>query len=436
MTGAQAEQLPPPSPTSAVAAAAEVRLHELVFRPDPEGWIVGRPATGEFVVLPQEAKTLLDLFGAGATIAEAKARADAAHGTDLDVAGFVEDLVELGFAVTDALVAADGQAVRPQSLPWLRPRSVRWVFTRPVAALLTAFVLAALTLAVRHHELPTYHAFFALREPGLNALVAAVLVMLVVAVHEFWHLAAARAANVEGWIGWSTRLIFLVAQTRVPGLWSVERRVRIRVFLAGMASDLVIGSACLLCAALTAPESLAHRLSEQLSLSIFLGFAAQFAVFLRTDVYLVVQELSGCKNLYSDALARLRWLTTRTVRRGGAAPDPTLALPHNERRPVRIYAVVVALGVLAALVTFACYQAPVMVETIVLAVRELGHGLRSGSAAQCTDALLVLVITVFFEGLLAYKLARKHGARLRRAVSVKAGDQSVHADQTSARSAG
>jgi hypothetical protein len=183
-------------------------------------------------------------------------------------------------------------------------------------------------------------------------------------------------------------------------------------------------------------DALAHRLCEQLSLSIFLAIAAQFAVFLRTDVYLVVQELSGCKNLYSDALARLRWLTLRAVGRGGAAPDPTLALPHHERRPVRIYALFVAVGALAALVTFACYQAPVMVETIVLAVRELGHGLRSGSAAQCTDALLVLAITVFFEGLLVYKLARKHGARLRRSVSVKARDQSVHADQTSARSAG
>ncbi len=205
--------------------------------------------------------------------------------------------------------------------------------------------------------------------------------------------------------------MFLVAQTSVPDLWSAERRVRIRVFLAGMASDLVIGSACLCGAAFTAPDALVHTLCEQVGLSVFLAIGAQFAVFMRTDVYLVVQELSGCKNLYADALARLRWLTTRVVAGRGASPDPTLALPRGERRQVRVYALVVVLGGLAALAICVCYQVPVIVETIVLAVREFGQGLRYGSVAQCADAVLVLAITVFFEGLLVRTLARKYGAR-------------------------
>jgi len=391
-----------------------IGLHDLVSRPDEDGWIIGRTATGEFVALPDEAKTLIDLLGAGETIAESKRRADLLHDTELDVLGFVEDLVELGFVAVVADRVLEEGPIRPPSLAWLRPHHLQWVFSRPIAVLVALFIPNGFAIALSRQALPTYQAFFALPEPGMNALIGTALILLVVAVHEFWHLAAARAAGVDGWFGWGTRLTFLVAQTSVPGLWAADRRVRIRVFLVGMTSDLSITACCLLGSSYTPTASLVHRLCEQVSLSVLLMVATQFAVFMRTDLYLVVQELSGCKNLYADALDRLRWLARRRRGDAPAAADPTLALPPGERRPVRIYAVAVALGSGAALALFCCYQLPIAVETVTRAVEELVHGLRHRTPAQVVDAGLVLGVTALFQGLFIRTFVRKRRSRLQR----------------------
>ncbi|MEZ0106707.1 putative peptide zinc metalloprotease protein [Catenulispora sp. EB89] len=395
-----------------------VTFHELVTRREDGEWIVGRAATGEFVELPEEAKTIIDLLAEGRTVAEAKREADRRHEDDLDVVDFVADLVELGFVAAvggrdrDRHGGGPGPATAPRqaSLAWLRPGHVRWVFTPRVGLAVTAFIIAGLVQGVRHEVLPTYHSFFALSHPGLNALIAVVLVWSNVALHEFWHLAAARAAGVDARIGFGTRLTFLVAQTSAPGLWAAERRARMRFHLAGMASDLTVVAGCLLVASSTAASSLPHRLAELLTLSVLFSFLAQFAIYMRTDVYLVVQELTRCKNLYGDAMARIRWYVTRIrARRGGdqsagaglgvgvgvgVGPDPVLAIPRREQRTVRVYTVAVVIGTVLTLAQFAVLQLPIVAMTVYRSAKELAASLSAGSLPQAADGTLVFAVVV------------------------------------------
>ena len=426
-----------------------VTFHELVMRPEDGEWIVGRAATGEFVELPEEAKTIIDLLAGGRTVAEAKCEADRRHEDDLDVADFVADLVELGFVAAvrgrerdtdldsdldpdqdrdqhggqrrdrDRHGGGPGPATAPRqaSLAWLRPGHVRWVFTPRVGLAVTAFIIAGLVQAVRHDVLPTYHSFFALSHPGLNALMAVVLVWSNVALHEFWHLAAARAAGVDARIGFGTRLTFLVAQTSAPGLWAAERRARMRFHLAGMASDLTVVAGCLLVASSTAASSLPHRLAELLTLSVLFSFLAQFAIYMRTDVYLVVQELTRSKNLYGDAMARIRWYVTRfRVRRSGglvveAGPDPVLAIPQREQRTVRVYTVAVVVGTVLTLGQFAVLQLPIVAMTVYRSAKELAASLSAGSLAQAADGALVFVVVVGAQALFVRTLVRNRRHR-------------------------
>lgn len=430
-----------------------VTFHELVMRPEDGEWIVGRAATGEFVELPEEAKTIIDLLAEGRTVAEAKREADRRHEDDLDVAEFVADLVELGFVATvagrdhdldrdqdrdqdrhqdrdgdqrrdrDRHGGGPGPATAPRqaSLAWLRPGHVRWVFTPRVGLAVTAFIIAGLIQGVRHDVLPTYHSFFAFSHPGLNALTAVVLVWGNVALHEFWHLAAARAAGVDARIGFGTRLTFLVAQTSAPGLWAAERRARMRFHLAGMASDLTVVAGCLLIASSTAASSPPHRLAELLTLSVLFSFLTQFAIYMRTDVYLVVQELTRCKNLYGDAMARIHWYVTRIrVRRGGgqtdgtgagAGPDPVLAIPQREQRTVRVYTVAVVIGTALTLAQFAVLQLPIVAMTGYRSAKELAASLSVGSLPQAADGALVFAVVVGAQALFIRTLVRKRKLR-------------------------
>lgn len=403
-----------PGLDAAIGPDSVVVLHDLAIRPDDEEWIVGRAATGEFAALPDEAKTVIDLLAAGLTVAEAKRRADERHAADLDVADFVADLIDLGF-----VAAVDGRSLdepppAPSSLPWLRPSHVRWAFTRPAAVVLAAFILFGFTVAVHRSEWPTWRAFFAFDYPGVNLLIAMSLSGLNAAVHESWHLAAARAAGIDGRISFGTRLIFLVAQTSVPGLWAADRRARLRFCLAGMTWDLTLTSACLLVASATPHPSVAHRLCELLALIILLAFGMQFAFFIRTDFYLVVQELLRCKNLHADAVARLRWLGARIrARRGGPdpGPDPTSALPARERRPVKVFAVLVALGTTLVLAMFVVYQLPILVLTLYRSAVEVVHAVRDGSALRIVDGALTLFLTAGYRALFLRTFVRNRRRR-------------------------
>jgi len=401
--------------TVAASPDSRIQLHDLACRPDGQEWIVGRAATGEFVSLPAEAMTLLGVLRAGETIAAAKRQTDRAHDADVDALDFVGDLIGLGF-----VAAVDGERVaeerpRPPSLPWLRRRHVSWLLRAPVLMAVAAFIAAGFTLAAVTGSFPGYSAFFALPWPGLTCVLAAVICLVILSLHEFCHLAAARAAGVDGWFGWGTRLFFLVAQTSVPGLWLASRGVRLRVFLAGMTSDLVIFSACSIGMASTPAAGTAHRILALASLIALLGVVEQFLFYMRTDVYLVVQELAGCKNLFGDATEYLRYLAGRLARRSAPArPSPLAGLPPAERRPVRLYAAVVLAGCVATVPVIAFYGVPVEVGVYVRAVHEFARGLSSSRIVLVADAAGVLAVSLLLQALLVRTMLRTYRAQLGR----------------------
>jgi hypothetical protein len=164
------------------------------------------------------------------------------------------------------------------------------------------------------------------------------------------HLATARAAGVPGRMSLSTRLQFLVAQTDVSGVWGEPRRTRLTVYLAGMVVNLVVAAVCVLTLAAVAPTGLVADLlaaTMLVSLLSLLSLPFEFMLFLRSDVYFVVQDLTGCANLYASGSAYARHLTKRLWHRMRCLPppeDPSQALPTAERHAVRTYTVVLVVG--------------------------------------------------------------------------------------------
>jgi hypothetical protein len=393
---------------------SRIRLHVLASRPDGEDWIVGRVATGEFVGLPAEAMTFLGALREAGTVVAAKRRTELVHGEDIDALDFISELIGLGFvAAVDDEVITEEQPRAP-SLPRLRPHHVSWLFRVPALAVAGALIVAGAVVSAIS-GFPGYRAFFALANPGLTLALVAVISMATIALHEFSHLAAARAANVYGWFGWGSRLWFLVAQTSVPGLWMASRGVRLRVFLAGMTCDLMVFSACAIGAASTSAASPVHRILELICLITLIGVMEQFLFFMRTDVYLVVQELTGCKNLFGDSTEYLRYLARRSARGASASQvDPLAELPPAERRPVRVYAAFMVAGCAVMVLVSAFYGLPVEIGIYVRAAHELARGLSTSRIPLVVDATAALIVSVAFQALLVRTLLRTYQPHLRR----------------------
>lgn len=374
--------------TITVGPASRVRLHDLTWRPDGAEWIVGRRETRTFVAVPEAGIRVIRLLERGLSVGQAQERALAETGEELDVAEFVRDLIGLGFVAEAAGLPVATEPVRPPTLPRLRPEHVRFLLSPLLPLLPAALVAAALIALVRHPELvPTYRSLLWSDRGSVVILSGALVGWSILLLHELAHLAVARAAGVPGRIGFGTRLQFLVAQTDISGIELAPRRHRLTAYLAGIAVNLAVASTAFLLLPVTAPGSAPHRLLAATVLWALLPLTFQLMVFMRTDVYFVLQDLTGCRDLYGDGRAHARHLAGRLLRRRAPDADPTRALPPAERRAVRVYSVIQVVGTTLCLAGLALYTLPADLRLILTALAGLGTA-RTG--LDLADALLTL----------------------------------------------
>ncbi|MEZ0072672.1 hypothetical protein [Planotetraspora sp. GP83] len=391
-----------------------VELHELEFRRDREEWIVGRRSTGDFVAVPYEGMRVVRLLQEGATVQEAERRLREETGTRLDVDGFVEGLAGAGL-----VAALDGRplwaaAPPPPTFPWLRPAHVRWTLSPVLHVVVGAVVVTGIVAAVlRPGAVPGWRELL-WSERGTPVLLTQVWAgWSLIFLHELAHLCTARAAGVPGRITLGTRLQFLTAQTEVSGIWLAERRVRLTVYLAGMALDAGLCAACVVLGVLLGPRP---ALSV-VALTTLTMLSTQLLVFMRTDLYFVLQDLTRCHDLYGDALAYAGHIGKRALLH--PSEDPLARLPRGEGRWVRAYTALLVAGTGVCLAVAATVTYPAAAGLLAHATDVL-TGLVAGRSGPvdpfaAMDAVVVVAVVGAFQLLWAGAWWRRHGPRARQA---------------------
>ncbi|MGW2742483.1 hypothetical protein [Streptomyces sp. NPDC001450] len=388
--------------------APKVAFHALEFRRDRGEWIVGRQGGEQVVALPEIGMAAVRLLASGNTVEETRRSLRADTGRDIDVRAFTERLAAAG------LVASIGDrrfaAAPVVSFPWLRPHHVRWVMN-PV---LQGFVLlvpvsALLAVLVRPWALPSWDELLWTEYGTFTVLVQCTVAVCLIALHEMAHLVTARAAGVPGRIRLGTRLQFLVAQTEVSGIWLRSRRERLTVYLSGIAVDAMVWGGCLLARCLGANWALL----PVVAMTLITALANQCLVFMRTDLYFVIQDLTGCRNLYGDTGRCLRHVVARLC--GRRSEDPLRSLRAAERRWLKVY----VLGMVMGTATCVFIGLRILAEvTWPLFHRSLG--LLAGPADAWTrlDALTTVLILAALQTLWARLWWKRHAGRVRRALHI------------------
>ena len=392
----------------AITGTSRVRLRPLSARREPDGWVIGRQETGDFIAVPDVAHRVITLLGQDSTVNEVAATLRAETGTRFAVTDFVAELDELGFvASVDSLARPDRTAARP-SLPWLRPAHVRWLLHPAVPVVVAGFAIAtALVLVLRPALLPSYHVLVWDRHAGLVLAADAAIGWTLVLLHELGHLTSARAVGAPARITFGTRLQFLVAQTDVSGVWSAPRRSRMTVYLAGIAVNVCVAGTCLLVLALASPSGVVRSLLAVAVAEALLTLPTQCMVFMRTDLYFVLQDLTRCANLYADGSVYLRYLGRRILQRvmpGRELPaDPSGSYPPAQRRAVRGYSVILLAGTVICLGIEFVVSLPALVVLLVRASSEIGVTL-----VATLDGCAALAILIAWQALWAVSWWRRH----------------------------
>lgn len=392
--------------SSAAATPDRIRLHALHLRDEGAEWVVGRVDTGRFVALPPIGVRVIELLREN-PVAETTRIISHEQGQYVDVPSFVVSLRQLGFvAAIDDETLDDVQPVR-STFAWIKPSAVRWTL-HPAVPMVIAVTVVAAVLSYLFHRGETITASDLLwNEHGsLVMLSMAALTWASVFLHELAHLTTARAAGAPGRMSLGTRLQFLAAQTDVSGIWSAPRGTRVVVYLSGMALNLFLAAIGVLLTSY-APQGALRTLGAIVCIQQILLVSSEFKFFMRTDIYFLVQDLTGCRNLYQDASRYVSYVAGRILHRPTDG-DPTAGLSRHERRNVRMYAALVVPGTVITLGLFFLVSVPVTVNLIVGAVR---HLMAHASVWSMLDAVVVLAIAVFAQMLFVRAWWRRHGAR-------------------------
>jgi hypothetical protein len=351
----------PPGEVSALDDDAEFVVRALTVVPDGDEFLVGEPESATYVVFPAVGLQVLELLRSGRTLGEASTEARRLVGRDVDVADFARSLLDLGFATFADAPAIAGDAAMDAPPSRAAPAWPRRLFSPAAWAGYAACALAVVALLATSPGLfPRASDIYFLDTPVHSLAALTAMIYSLAALHEGCHWLAARAEGVRARIGVSRRLYFLVFEIDLTRLWGLPRRRRYSALLAGMAFDTLV-----LLIALAARSGGANgwwhlgpdarRFLAALTFVQVAAITSQFWIFVRTDVYAVLANATGCVNLYHVNALMVR----RALRLTTRAQEDELRQAHPRDLAVaRWYRCVYVLGLAAAAWFFVAFFAP------------------------------------------------------------------------------
>lgn len=352
-----------------IDAASRLSFLPLSVTPDGEEFLVGHAESGIFVAMPAIGVWLLQELQSGLTLAEAAAKG-AQMGLELDVVDFAATLVEVGLADLDQVKSpapTEGLALRTGAA-WARP------LFAPLAWALygVALVGSVLLMVLRPAYIPVATDLFFHPSTGISLAVMLSLSWVLAGIHELFHGLAGRLAGAPVRFRLGRRLWIPVLETDLTGLWAIPRGKRYGPFLAGMAWDsLVLATALLL--RLLSDEGVLHLvwpgLPAAIALNALAGLLWQSLIFLRTDLYAVMVNLLGCRNLYRTTYLYLKKRLWRLLAREATELERT---SERDRAVARWFGWLYLVGVLWATYFLLFYAIPAMATTL----RWVGQSLR------------------------------------------------------------
>ncbi|MFC5816953.1 hypothetical protein [Nonomuraea harbinensis] len=349
-----------------------VPLRALTLVPEGDEVVVGDPETGTFVTVPAVGGVVISALRRGATTDEAAAEAEAFAGEPVDVPAFVQVLTELGFV--DDRTGEEREAVRTAPIQfrrWMGGVSQRPArpFFGPVAwtvyAACALFSAGVFVVSPSLFPQPARDAF-PLGDIGLSALLLAPFALASTALHECGHWLAACAAGVRSRFGIDRRMMLLVFETDLTQVWTVPRRQRYAPLLGGLAVDAVLLSLLLsgrlmVQAGLWTPPPTVDALLAVWVYVKLTGMLWQCMIFLRTDLYAVLVNALGCRDLW-----RVKSLMLRQAF-GRLSPGQAAELARAsaaDRRAGRWFRWVWLAGFVGVLGWFAFFLLPVIVTVL------------------------------------------------------------------------
>jgi putative peptide zinc metalloprotease protein len=322
---------------------------------------------------------------------------------EIEMTPFIQQLIEMGIVVSidgQSLYAKQEEAKLKRGFLWI-PVSLGRVFFHPITlcvyAGLLLFNLYQFMIAPR--RFPSYVDLFPYEFLSANLITWLLLSLALLLIHEVGHVLALRSFDLPAGWGISNRLFFIVMETEMREIWRLPARSRNIPYLGGMCMDQVVLFVLLQVGnGLDASNTLMLGGVKIAIFQIVMMTIFQFMLFMKTDMYYVLENITGCHNLMENMKA---WLKAKI-----SGNLDALALFRGELRMIKVYSVIYVIGMCGMGGIFAAYFAPQMVYMISSSIGQLSN---SQSSWQAIDSSMILLLVLAQVILLLYIWLSKWG---------------------------
>ncbi len=395
-----------------------VLFHDLFRGEEEDGLVmVGRRDIGSYVSVPVEALEVIDLLDSGKLVGDVKQFTEKKYGEDIGVTEFVQEMIANEMVRTvDGFEIPTTSQLQKDIFSSITRKHVGWMFSK--YAWIVYGVLAATCVAIFvavPDYIPHYQDFFFHPWYSVAIVFWFFFGWPLIAYHEIAHLFAAKAVGTEGYFSLSNRLLFIVAQTNLGNIWTVPRKKRYTVYLAGMAWDTVMLFALLVLLLLTDHNMirmppLGYAFVKSVVFAKVWSIIWQFRFNMQTDIYYVVANYFKCRSLLPDAQANIKNSLSRFIRK--FKKTDFAGTPESEMRAIKWYTLLYFVGTSVTIASYFLRSFPIFIEQVKRAI----EGITIGYAANpelYTDGIVLICVASFNWSLWGYLVLRTRWGRLK-----------------------
>lgn len=245
---------------------------------------------------------------------------------------------------------------QPQGFKWISPKTGSFFFNRFTSIIYPVLFIVNLALLVLHPDLfPHYKDLFVFKLMLVNIPVWLMLTFFLVLIHEFGHILAIRAKNLSTKLEIGHRLFLVVFETDMSSVWKLSPKERNKLYFAGLCFDtLVLFIALFGQLAFSNPSYIIHGILRMVVLDTFIRMVYQLCVYMKTDLYYVFENSTGCYSLMENAQRFLREFF-KLRKKNRAAGE---AVFKGEEKIVYWYAIFYMAGVMITIILYVLFYIP------------------------------------------------------------------------------
>ncbi|WP_223589608.1 hypothetical protein [Neobacillus bataviensis] len=377
--------------------------HEI--RKDKKHYIVEDKISGEFYEMPEVCIDAINLINQNEQLSVIEGfLKDKYPSEKIDLVDFAKQLLELELINEIDGIKVEINEKNKESLGfmWLSPLLGKFFFNKIALLIYSALFVSNIYLFISHPNLfPDYKDLFIFDYMMFNIPAWMLITFILVLAHEFGHVLAMRAQNLPTKLEIGHRLFLVVLETDMAAVWKLPSKERNVLYLAGLCFDTVILSLALICQLNFASGSgIFLNIMNVVVLDTFIRIVYQCCVYMKTDLYYIFENVSGCYNLMENAQQVLKkWFP---FQKSYLRDD---VIYESERKTVYTYSIIYFIGVILTVALYFTFYIP----QLLFAIKKALPGFLEGAASfSFWDAVIFTMQIVIGLLLLLYSWRKKY----------------------------